>query len=127
MVSYDDGGNFNWYMSVAANNLAFVDSSWKEMQRDDYSKEEINRVYSHSNSNYDLLSTINYPMLKLSDLDINNEKQNKEYNNYTTLKLTTKTIYQVLLNIVLIQIYYFIKKNTKSGIKFYKFKRINIS
>lgn len=77
-----DGGTFQYATSVMADSLGLADTSWKEYDDDDYESMEMNQVYNFSNSKYEVISTITYPNLNLSDLDLSKEEDKKLRENY---------------------------------------------
>jgi len=66
-----DGGNFTYATSPMIDSLGLVDVSWKNFDDYDYQAIEKSKVYNFSNSKYEVVSTVDYPKLNLSNLDLN--------------------------------------------------------
>ena len=77
-----DGGTFNYAMDVMKDGLGLVDVSWRDFDTYDYVAMEKNDVYSYMNSKYDVVSTVDYPRLNLSTLDLSLASNVQKRENY---------------------------------------------
>lgn len=77
-----DGGTFQYATSVMIDGLGLVDDSWTIYDDTNFESKEKNDVYNFSNSAYEVTQTINYPYLKLNELDISNNDDQLIRNNY---------------------------------------------
>lgn len=83
-----DAGTFNYATTVMKDGLGLVDVNWKNFDLYDSIPMEKNKVYNFSNSKYDVLSTVEYPFLDMSSLDLSVESDVELRNSYlNTLKL----------------------------------------
>ena len=62
-----DGGNFNLATIPLSNGVSFVDYGWKEYKETDKEQMELHEVLNYENSQYELNSTINMPIIDLKD------------------------------------------------------------
>ena len=77
-----DGGTFQYATSVMADSLGLANTSWKIYDDDDYESMEMHEVYNFSNSKYEVINTITYPNLNLSELDLSIEANQQLRENY---------------------------------------------
>ncbi|MBE6148620.1 MAG: hypothetical protein E7167_03930 [Firmicutes bacterium] len=84
-----DGGMFNYAMPVLMDGLGLVDVSWRNFEEYDYKPLEKNKVYNYSNSVYEVTSTVDYPRLELSLLDLNKSEDVQTRESYLN---TIKTL-----------------------------------
>lgn len=79
------GGNFNTSIDVMKNALSLVDVSWKQYDDTDYEQMELYDVLNYKNSLYEVNSTIDMPILNITELDLTKEEDIEKRDSYINI------------------------------------------
>lgn len=76
------GGRFTYIENLAVRKMGTVTTAWDNKVGIDNETKEANKIFGFNNSIYDVDSTVDYPSLKITELDLNNNEDYLKYENY---------------------------------------------